>query len=53
MLLIMFVMPLSQPDEDLFNPDYIEVDRVLEIAITTDTETGEVSNLTIPDEILK
>uniref|UniRef100_A0A8C1Y669 Chromodomain helicase DNA binding protein 6 n=1 Tax=Cyprinus carpio TaxID=7962 RepID=A0A8C1Y669_CYPCA len=25
----------------LFNPDYIEVDRVLEIAITTDTETGE------------
>lgn len=31
-----------QPDEDLFNPDYIEVDRVLEIAITTDTETGEV-----------
>uniref|UniRef100_A0A672SQY5 Chromodomain-helicase-DNA-binding protein 6-like n=1 Tax=Sinocyclocheilus grahami TaxID=75366 RepID=A0A672SQY5_SINGR len=30
-----------QPDEDLFNPDYIEVDRVLEIAITTDTETGE------------
>uniref|UniRef100_A0A6Q2X7V5 DNA helicase n=1 Tax=Esox lucius TaxID=8010 RepID=A0A6Q2X7V5_ESOLU len=29
------------PDEDLFNPDYIEVDRVLEVAITTDTETGE------------
>uniref|UniRef100_A0A8C7NNG8 Chromodomain helicase DNA binding protein 6 n=1 Tax=Oncorhynchus mykiss TaxID=8022 RepID=A0A8C7NNG8_ONCMY len=25
----------------LFNPDYIEVDRVLEVAITTDTETGE------------
>ncbi|KAM9534641.1 chromodomain-helicase-DNA-binding protein 6-like [Salvelinus alpinus] len=30
-----------EPDEDLFNPDYIEVDRVLEVAITTDTETGE------------
>uniref|UniRef100_A0A8C9Y6T5 Chromodomain helicase DNA binding protein 6 n=1 Tax=Sander lucioperca TaxID=283035 RepID=A0A8C9Y6T5_SANLU len=29
------------PDEDLFNPDYIEVDRVLEVAVTTDTETGE------------
>uniref|UniRef100_A0A8C7G3H4 Chromodomain helicase DNA binding protein 6 n=1 Tax=Oncorhynchus kisutch TaxID=8019 RepID=A0A8C7G3H4_ONCKI len=29
------------PDEDLFNPDYIEVDRILEVAITTDTETGE------------
>uniref|UniRef100_A0A8C9YCP4 Chromodomain helicase DNA binding protein 6 n=1 Tax=Sander lucioperca TaxID=283035 RepID=A0A8C9YCP4_SANLU len=27
--------------EDLFNPDYIEVDRVLEVAVTTDTETGE------------
>ncbi|XP_027135494.1 chromodomain-helicase-DNA-binding protein 6 isoform X3 [Larimichthys crocea] len=31
----------SEPDEDLFNPDYIEVDRVLEVAVTTDTETGE------------
>ncbi|XP_021424061.2 chromodomain-helicase-DNA-binding protein 6 isoform X3 [Oncorhynchus mykiss] len=30
-----------EPDEDLFNPDYIEVDRILEVAITTDTETGE------------
>ncbi|XP_076003529.1 chromodomain-helicase-DNA-binding protein 6 isoform X3 [Genypterus blacodes] len=30
-----------RPDEDLFNPDYIEVDRVLEVAVTTDTETGE------------
>uniref|UniRef100_A0A8C9T1W7 Chromodomain helicase DNA binding protein 6 n=1 Tax=Scleropages formosus TaxID=113540 RepID=A0A8C9T1W7_SCLFO len=27
--------------EDLFNPDYIEVDRLLEVAYTTDTETGE------------
>ncbi|KAL2090640.1 hypothetical protein ACEWY4_012903 [Coilia grayii] len=31
----------SEPDEDMFNPDYIEVDRVLEVAHTTDTETGE------------
>uniref|UniRef100_A0A4W6DQN6 Chromodomain helicase DNA binding protein 6 n=1 Tax=Lates calcarifer TaxID=8187 RepID=A0A4W6DQN6_LATCA len=29
------------PDDDLFNPDYVEVDRVLEVAVTTDTETGE------------
>ncbi|XP_075316313.1 uncharacterized protein chd6 isoform X3 [Odontesthes bonariensis] len=32
---------LLRPDEDLFNPDYVEVDRVLEVAVTTDTETGE------------
>ncbi|XP_062853633.1 chromodomain-helicase-DNA-binding protein 6 [Trichomycterus rosablanca] len=31
----------TEPDEDLFNPDYTEVDRILEVAITTDTETGE------------
>ncbi|XP_066558180.1 chromodomain-helicase-DNA-binding protein 6-like isoform X1 [Amia ocellicauda] len=31
----------TEPDEDLFNPDYIEVDRVLEVAHTKDTETGE------------
>uniref|UniRef100_A0A8C3ABW6 Chromodomain helicase DNA binding protein 6 n=1 Tax=Cyclopterus lumpus TaxID=8103 RepID=A0A8C3ABW6_CYCLU len=31
----------TEPDEDLFNPDYLEVDRVLEVAVTTDTETGE------------
>ncbi|XP_035517364.1 chromodomain-helicase-DNA-binding protein 6 [Morone saxatilis] len=31
----------TEPDEDLFNPDYVEVDRVLEVAVTTDTETGE------------
>ncbi|KAJ8259214.1 hypothetical protein COCON_G00182260 [Conger conger] len=31
----------TEPDEDLFNPDYVEVDRVLEVAHTTDTETGE------------
>lgn len=26
----------------MFNPDYVEVDRVLDVAVTTDTETGEV-----------
>ncbi|XP_049893601.1 chromodomain-helicase-DNA-binding protein 6 isoform X1 [Epinephelus moara] len=31
----------TEPDEDLFNPDYVEADRVLEVAVTTDTETGE------------
>ncbi|XP_011611924.2 chromodomain-helicase-DNA-binding protein 6 isoform X6 [Takifugu rubripes] len=31
----------TEPDEDLFNPDYVEVDRVLDVAVTTDTETRE------------
>ncbi|CAK6448021.1 unnamed protein product [Pipistrellus nathusii] len=31
----------TEPDEDLFNPDYIEVDRILEVAHTKDAETGE------------
>ncbi|XP_024124936.1 chromodomain-helicase-DNA-binding protein 6 isoform X4 [Oryzias melastigma] len=31
----------TEPDEDLFNPDYVEIDRVLEVAITTDPETCE------------
>ncbi|XP_075938173.1 chromodomain-helicase-DNA-binding protein 6 isoform X1 [Anarhichas minor] len=31
----------TESDEDMFNPDYVEVDRVLEVAVTTDTETGE------------
>ncbi|XP_036007904.1 chromodomain-helicase-DNA-binding protein 6 [Fundulus heteroclitus] len=31
----------TEPDEDLFNPDYVEADRILEVAVTTDTETGE------------
>uniref|UniRef100_A0A672FV79 Chromodomain helicase DNA binding protein 6 n=1 Tax=Salarias fasciatus TaxID=181472 RepID=A0A672FV79_SALFA len=34
----------TEPDDDLFNPDYVEVDRVLEVAVTTDTETGEVGD---------
>uniref|UniRef100_G3N434 Chromodomain helicase DNA binding protein 6 n=1 Tax=Gasterosteus aculeatus TaxID=69293 RepID=G3N434_GASAC len=32
---------IFHPDEDIFNPDYVEVDRILEVAVTTDTETGE------------
>uniref|UniRef100_A0A8C4N1F8 Chromodomain helicase DNA binding protein 6 n=1 Tax=Equus asinus asinus TaxID=83772 RepID=A0A8C4N1F8_EQUAS len=31
----------TEPDEDLFNPDYVEVDRILEVAHTKDAETGE------------
>ncbi|XP_043946125.1 chromodomain-helicase-DNA-binding protein 6 isoform X2 [Protopterus annectens] len=31
----------TEPDEDLFNPDYVEVDRILDIAQTTDPDTGE------------
>lgn len=41
-----------QPDEDLFNPDYVEVDRILEVAVTTDTETGEVMS-TLSRQCLK
>lgn len=33
---------LPQPDEDLFNPDYVEVDRILEVAHTKDPDTEEV-----------
>ncbi|CAJ0918950.1 unnamed protein product [Ranitomeya imitator] len=28
-------------DEDMFNPDYVEVDRILEVAHTKDSDTGE------------
>uniref|UniRef100_A0A8C4V194 Chromodomain helicase DNA binding protein 6 n=1 Tax=Falco tinnunculus TaxID=100819 RepID=A0A8C4V194_FALTI len=31
----------TEPDEDLFNPDYVEVDRILEVAHTKDPDTGE------------
>ncbi|XP_075701737.1 chromodomain-helicase-DNA-binding protein 6 isoform X3 [Rhinoderma darwinii] len=31
----------TEPDEDMFNPDYVEVDRVLEVAHTKDSDTGE------------
>lgn len=42
-MLTVFCLP--QPDEDLFNPDYIEIDRILEVAHTKDAETGEVGVL--------
>ncbi|XP_073539832.1 chromodomain-helicase-DNA-binding protein 6 isoform X1 [Phyllobates terribilis] len=31
----------TEPDEDMFNPDYVEVDRILEVAHTKDSDTGE------------
>lgn len=32
----------SQMDEEPFNPDYVEVDRVLEVSYCEDKDTGEV-----------
>lgn len=32
-------------EEDPFNPDYVEVDRVLEVSYCEDKDTGEVSFL--------
>nr|XP_040059145.1 LOW QUALITY PROTEIN: chromodomain-helicase-DNA-binding protein 6 [Gasterosteus aculeatus aculeatus] len=40
-IVLLSFCPVFQPDEDIFNPDYVEVDRILEVAVTTDTETGE------------
>lgn len=37
-----FSFLFCQPDEDMFNPDYVEVDRILEVAHTKDSDTGEV-----------
>lgn len=31
-------------EEDPFNPDYVEVDRVLEVSYCQDKDTGEVTN---------
>ncbi|XP_069508223.1 chromodomain-helicase-DNA-binding protein 6 isoform X2 [Ambystoma mexicanum] len=31
----------TEPDEALFNPDYVEVDRILEVAHTEDSDTAE------------
>lgn len=42
---LLTLLCLLQPDEDLFNPDYIEIDRILEVAHTKDAETGEVGVL--------
>lgn len=36
-------------EEDPFNPDYVEVDRVLEVSYCEDKDTGEVTFLvTLP-----
>lgn len=43
-IVLLSFCPVFQPDEDIFNPDYVEVDRILEVAVTTDTETGEVGS---------
>lgn len=32
-------------EEEPFNPDYVEVDRVLEVSFCEDKDTGEVNNL--------
>uniref|UniRef100_A0A8D2LIZ5 Chromodomain helicase DNA binding protein 6 n=1 Tax=Varanus komodoensis TaxID=61221 RepID=A0A8D2LIZ5_VARKO len=37
----------TEPDEDLFNPDYVEVDRILEVAHTKDSDTGEVTHFLV------
>lgn len=34
-----------QLDEEPFNPDYVEVDRVLDMSTGVDQNTGEVSQL--------
>lgn len=31
-------------EEDAFNPDYVEVDRVLEVSYCEDKDTGEVKS---------
>lgn len=33
---------VSQMEEEPFNPDYVEVDRVLEVSYCEDKDTGEV-----------
>lgn len=32
-----------QMEEEPFNPDYVEVDRVLEVSLCEDKDTGEVN----------
>lgn len=34
-------------EEEPFNPDYVEVDRVLEVSFCEDKDTGEVSKYLI------
>lgn len=35
----------SQMEEELYNPDYVEVDRVLEVSYCEDKDTGEVKGV--------
>lgn len=39
----MFINLALQMEEEPFNPDYVEVDRVLEVSLCEDKDTGEVS----------
>lgn len=38
-----FSFCLAQMEEEPFNPDYVEVDRVLEVSYCEDKDTREVS----------
>lgn len=40
-----------QLDEEPFNPDYVEVDRVLDMSTGVDQNTGEVSQLDKQQEV--
>lgn len=40
--LFVFSFCLAQMEEEPFNPDYVEVDRVLEVSYCEDKDTGEV-----------
>lgn len=36
-----------QIEEDPFNPDYVEVDRVLEVSYCEDKDTGQVTYISL------
>lgn len=38
-----FINLSLQMEEEPFNPDYVEVDRVLEVSLCEDKDTGEVN----------
>lgn len=38
-------LSVSQMEEEPFNPDYVEVDRVLEVSYCEDKDTGEVKQI--------
>lgn len=42
MLTFFFFYPLVQIEDELFNPDYVEVDRIMDFARSTD-DRGEVT----------